>query len=261
MGSLFNWNSGNTNIARLFDGFVGNNNTSLGHGVGALLSSTTTLVLDNERGELVRGNGKVGQKGKCEGKSIVALKNHSDAERRRRERINSHLNSLRSLVPCSEKMDKASLLAEVIDHVKELKRTTAEACKGFVIPMDVDEVRVEPHEDAMEGSFCIKVYLCCEDRPEIFSDLREALKTFNLKTVKAEISTLGGRMKTVFVMTGFKIENIDDPEVRRLLTASVHQALTSILEKYSGSPELSPRVLLSNKKRRLSPFESSSSSS
>jgi len=37
-------------------------------------------------------------------KAAMALKNHSEAERRRRERINAHLATLRTMVPCSDKV-------------------------------------------------------------------------------------------------------------------------------------------------------------
>ncbi|KAF5190384.1 Transcription factor bhlh [Thalictrum thalictroides] len=255
MGSTFDWNSGivfDTDITK-FRWFSGSPPLPP--------SSSSSLVLDCKKGELVRAPSKLGSKGKTEAKAIAALKTHSDAERRRRERINSHFNRLRSLVPCTGKMDKASLLAEVIDNVKELKRTTTEACKGFVIPVDVNEVKVEPHKDGVEGLLCIKVSLCCEDRPEIFADLRQALDTFDLKTVKAEMSTLGGRMKNVFIMSRCIVENIDNAEVRQQVTSSVHQALTSILDKYSSPEELSPRMSQSDKRRRISLFDSSSSSS
>lgn len=37
-------------------------------------------------------------------RALVALKNHKEAEKRRRERINSHLDKLRSLLPCNSKV-------------------------------------------------------------------------------------------------------------------------------------------------------------
>ena len=43
-------------------------------------------------------------KGVSAERSAAALKNHSDAERRRRARINAHLGSLRSLVPGGKKV-------------------------------------------------------------------------------------------------------------------------------------------------------------
>ncbi|KAJ6377282.1 hypothetical protein OIU76_026287, partial [Salix suchowensis] len=61
------------------------------------------LMLDAEKGELVKAPARIGKKGLSEAKDLGALKSHSEAERRRRERINSHLATLRGLVPCAEK--------------------------------------------------------------------------------------------------------------------------------------------------------------
>lgn len=220
--------------------------------------SSASLVLDSERGELVKAPAKLLQKGIAEAKVKAALKNHSEAERRRRERINSHLSTLRSLIPSTNKMDKASLLGEVISHVKELKKHATEASKGYVIPTDLDEVNVEPEGDGTDGgTFCIKASLCCEDRPELLSELKRTLHALRLQTVRAEISTLGGRVKNVLIM---KHEgNANDIE-RRIYASSVHQALKAVLDRVA-SPEFSPRTTLSNKRRRISPFDSSCSSS
>eukprot|EP00262_Sarcandra_glabra_P018137 TRINITY_DN6437_c0_g1_i1.p1 TRINITY_DN6437_c0_g1~~TRINITY_DN6437_c0_g1_i1.p1 ORF type:complete len:256 (+),score=41.02 TRINITY_DN6437_c0_g1_i1:141-908(+) len=216
-----------------------------------------SLVLDSERGELVKAPSRLGKKGVEEAKAIAALKSHSEAERRRRERINKHLTVLRSLVPSTDKMDKASLLAEVINHVLELKKNATEASRRCTVPTDFDEVKVEPDVDGLsQGGFSIKASLCCDDHPELLSDLKRTLQGLPLKTVRAEISTLGGRVKNVIVMT--HEGHIDDTE-RRNFTSSVHQALKSVLDRVA-SPEFSPRSILSNKRRRISPFDSSSSS-
>lgn len=37
-------------------------------------------------------------------RALAALNNHKEAEKRRRERINSHLDKLRSLLPCNSKV-------------------------------------------------------------------------------------------------------------------------------------------------------------
>lgn len=39
-----------------------------------------------------------------EDRALAALKNHKEAEKRRRERINSHLNKLRSILSCNSKV-------------------------------------------------------------------------------------------------------------------------------------------------------------
>lgn len=232
-----------------------------GGGPNSVSLVSQSLVLDGERGELVKAPVGVGKKsGVSEEKVVAALKSHSEAERRRRERINSHLNTLRSLVPCTEKMDKAALLAEVITQVKQLQKTAAESATGLIIPMGTDEVIVEQRRDE-DGTFSLWVSLCCEYRPELMSELRQALDSLHLNTVKAEISTLGDRIKNVFVFTSKKDIDIEDAESCQLLVNSVHQTLSGILDKVSASAEYSPRTTLPTKRRRISYFDSSSSSS
>ncbi|TXG75711.1 hypothetical protein E1A91_1Z014300v1 [Gossypium mustelinum] len=60
-----------------------------------------SLVLDNEKSELVvKSPVKVGKNSVAEEKVIAALKSHREAERRRRrERINAYLDTLRNLLP------------------------------------------------------------------------------------------------------------------------------------------------------------------
>uniref|UniRef100_A0A2P2LCS6 Transcription factor bHLH30 n=1 Tax=Rhizophora mucronata TaxID=61149 RepID=A0A2P2LCS6_RHIMU len=222
------------------------------------------LVLDSERGELVTAPARTEKKGMSAAKALAALKSHSEAERRRRERINSHLVTLRGLVPSTEKMDKATLLAEVIDQVKELKKTAIEACKGLLIPVDDDEVKVEPHEDASgDGALYFRTSLCCDYRPELLFDIRQAIDALQLKIVNAEVSTLIDRLKIELVFACDRNKNAvnDDGETKQKLQNSIHQALSSILEKGSVSPVYSPRTTLPNKRKRVAFFDSSSSSS
>lgn len=86
-----------------FDGFSANS------GFGAILrggsSSSSLLVLDSERGELVRAPARLGPYEVKAEKAMVALKNHSEAERRRRERINAHLATLRGIIPGTKKVN------------------------------------------------------------------------------------------------------------------------------------------------------------
>ncbi|CAL9015627.1 unnamed protein product [Prunus brigantina] len=262
----FNSNSSfRSEYSSLFDPFTHGSSGFGGplRGGGSVLPHS--LVLDSEKGELVKAPARVGKKGVSEAKALAALKNHSEAERRRRERINAHLSTLRGLVPCTEKMDKAALLATVISQVKELKKDALESSKGFLIPVDADEVQVEPYDTgAGDGTISVRASVCCEYRSELLSDLREALDSLHLKMVKADIATLGNRVKNVFVFTSCKERSNDadaDADAFQLLASSVHQALSSVLDKASASPEYSPRTTLLSKRRRVSYFDTSSSSS
>ena len=157
-------------------------------------------------------------------------------------------------------MDKAALLAEVISQVKQLKKTATETSEGLLIPMDTDEVRVESHKDG-DGTFSFRASLCCDYRPELLSELKQALKALHLNMVKAEISTLGSRVKYVFVFTRREEMNSDNSEECQILVNSVHRSLSTILDKVSAAAEYSPRTTLPNKRRWISFFDSSISSS
>ncbi|KAG6524049.1 transcription factor bHLH30-like [Zingiber officinale] len=226
-------------------------------------SSSSSFGMDGERREFVVAPSRLGVKkdgrGIVDVKTAMALKSHSEAERRRRERINGHLAVLRRMVPCTNKLDKAALLAQVINHVKKLKKNAAENSKGYTIPSDADEVRVEIERDATNtGIFIIKASICCEDRPDIIADLMQTLQSLHLKIIKGEISTLNGRVKNVLVMTPEGNSGIVD---RHLFATSVHQGLESILDKANSQVGHLPRSLFSNKRRRIPPFDSSTSSS
>ncbi|XAR49552.1 hypothetical protein NMG60_11032798 [Bertholletia excelsa] len=199
------------------------------------------------------------QNGTKEERALVALRNHSEAERRRRGRINGHLAALRSLIPHKDKMDKASLLAEVIDHLKETRGKAVEASKGVLVPMDKDEVRVEEEDGSAGGCRAIRASLCCDYKHDILSDLRQALHALQLNTVKAEIATLGGRMIYVFVISCCKEGNTDNTQGCRPLVSSIRQTLRSVLEKFYASEDISSRNMLANKRRRVTSMGSSDS--
>ncbi|OAY47354.1 hypothetical protein MANES_06G072600v8 [Manihot esculenta] len=182
-------------------------------------------------------------------KALAASKSHSEAERRRRERINNHLAKLRSLLPSTTKTDKASLLAEVIQHVKELKRQTSLIAETSPVPTEIDELTVDTSDE--DGKFVIKASLCCEDRSDLLPDLIKTLKALRLRTLKAEITTLGGRVKNVLFITGEEdsSSNSNDEEQQQqeqqqppYSISSIQEALKAVMEKTSGDVSSSGSV-------------------
>ncbi|CAN0921787.1 Transcription factor UNE10 [Linum grandiflorum] len=67
------------------------------------------------------------EKKKNNGKSSVSTKRsraaaiHNQSERKRRDKINQRMKTLQKLVPSSSKTDKASMLDEVIEYLKQLQ--------------------------------------------------------------------------------------------------------------------------------------------
>ncbi|CAB4286236.1 unnamed protein product [Prunus armeniaca] len=171
-------------------------------------------------------------------RALAALKNHKEAEKRRRERINSHLDKLRGLLPCNSKTDKASLLAKVVQRVKELKQQTSELTELESFPSETDEITVLSSDDySSDGRIIFKASLCCEDRTDLLPDLIEILKSLHLKTLRAEMATLGGRIRNVLVVAADKDHTIE----------SVHflqNALKSLLERSNASERSKRRRVL-----------------
>ncbi|CAK8543066.1 unnamed protein product [Lathyrus sativus] len=171
-------------------------------------------------------------------RALAALKNHKEAEKRRRERINSHLDHLRTLLPCNSKTDKASLLAKVVERVKELKQQTSEITELETVPSETDEITVISAgggDFTGDGRLIFKASLCCEDRSDLIPELIEILKSLRLKTVKAEICTLGGRTRNVLIVAGDK----EDSSIE-----SIHflqNSLRSLLDRSSSCSDRSKR--------------------
>ncbi|KAJ1290003.1 hypothetical protein BS78_02G208600 [Paspalum vaginatum] len=137
-------------------------------------------------------------------------RSHSEAERKRRQRINAHLATLRTLLPAASRMDKAALLGEVVRYVRELRGEAEAAAAGaaVAVPGEGDEVGVE------EGQHClcqqggerergatntrrVRAWVCCADRPGLMSELGRAVRSVSARAVRAEIATVGGRTRSV----------------------------------------------------------------
>lgn len=213
-------------------------------------------------------------KSKSERKSKEACKSHREAERRRRQRINAHLNTLRSLLPNTTKSDKASLLAEVVQHVKRLKKEADEmanrhndgesssSCSGepgSVNSTEVVETWPFPGEsDEATVSYCgkeegeprrMKVTVCCEERPGLNHDLTQAIRSVLAKPVRAEMMTVGGRTKTVVVVEWPNGEGGDDVREEKVVEA-LERGLKAVIENRAFVDSGMGPILLGRKRAR-----------
>ncbi|PWZ54499.1 Transcription factor bHLH30 [Zea mays] len=196
--------------------------------------------------------GRMTAKEIMDAKALAASRSHSEAERSRRQRINGHLAKLRSLLPNTTKTDKASLLAEVIEHVKELKRQTSAAARQrhLLLPTEADDLSVNAAEDG-DGRLVARASLCCEDRVGLIPDIARALAALSLRARRAEIATLGGRVRNVLLIT---TADDDDEEGeghveggcagassnrRHELVASIQEALRVVMDRKTASSDTS----------------------
>ncbi|KAL8208108.1 hypothetical protein R6Q57_007520 [Mikania cordata] len=118
-------------------------------------SSFTASEHSDSDCQIVVTTGKKQQGVKRKGKDTTPL-NHVEAERQRREKLNQRFYTLRSVVPNVSKMDKASLLADAVCYINELKHKVKELesqlLQGVVIDDDhhgyrkIKKVKVETPE-------------------------------------------------------------------------------------------------------------------
>ncbi|KAK9048974.1 hypothetical protein SSX86_032059 [Deinandra increscens subsp. villosa] len=133
--------------------------------------------------------------------SSSASVHHKEAEKRRRERINSHLDRLRAILPCGSKTDKASLLAKTVQRLKELKQTTLQIGHDESIPSETDEITViSLQNNRNDGRVVIKASMSCEDRSDLLADMIQALNSMQLSPVRVEMVAIGGRIRNILLV-------------------------------------------------------------
>ncbi|XP_058221642.1 transcription factor UNE10 [Rhododendron vialii] len=116
-------------------GFTTTSMESLGNTTSSALQSTkaTTTATTDDHDSVghsrfqKRKAGDAQEKKKGGGKSSISTKRsraaaiHNQSERKRRDKINQRMKTLQKLVPNSSKTDKASMLDEVIEYLKQLQ--------------------------------------------------------------------------------------------------------------------------------------------
>ncbi|XP_027925895.1 transcription factor UNE10 isoform X1 [Vigna unguiculata] len=110
--------------------FTSTSINSLDNTSSAKHCTKTTTVDDHDsvsHSKPVGENGDDEKKKRGNGKSSVSTKRsraaaiHNQSERKRRDKINQRMKTLQKLVPNSSKTDKASMLDEVIEYLKQLQ--------------------------------------------------------------------------------------------------------------------------------------------
>ncbi|TVU17398.1 hypothetical protein EJB05_33433, partial [Eragrostis curvula] len=177
-----------------------------------------------------------------------ALKIHSEAERRRRERINAHLATLRRMIPDTKQMDKATLLANVVNQLNDLKRKASESTQPLPVPAEANSITVDCYTGD-ERTVYIQASISCDDRPGLLADLAAAFRGLSLRALRADMASLGGRTRCSFVLCK------EDGDLKKLMSEgsmaleeAVRQALamaafSEMVHGCSGSRSKRQRVL------------------
>ena len=145
-------------------------------------------------------------------------------------------------------MDKAALLGSAIDQVKDLKRKAMEVSKNMTVPTDMDELTIDSTmvEDNNKNNIAIKVSVSCDDRPELFAELIQVIKGLRLTTIRADMASVGGRIKSILVLCN------KDGE-KNVCLKTVQQSLKLVLSRISSSSAASTCRIRSKRQRFFLP--------
>ncbi|XP_074304310.1 transcription factor PIF1 [Silene latifolia] len=104
--------------------------------VSTATTTTTPVDAQNEEVEFESSDEKKHLRGSSSTKRTRAAEVHNLSERRRRDRINAKMKTLRDLIPRCNKSDKASMLDEAIEYLKSLKMQVQMMSMGYgMMPM------------------------------------------------------------------------------------------------------------------------------
>lgn len=141
-------------------------------------------------------------------------------------------------------MDKAALLGSVIDQVKDLKRKASEISKNSLVPTETDEVNIDLEvPQSSSSSVFIRASVCCDDRPELFGELVRVLRGMKLTTVRADMASVGGRIRSILVLCS------EDGE-GGFCVSSLKQSLRVVLSRITASASVASNCRSIRSKRQ-----------
>lgn len=212
------------------------------------LVGATNLVQDsNEPTGRQRNVKKRGRKLSSVPEGQATVINHVEAERQRREKMNSRFYALRSVVPTVTKMDKASLLSDAVAYINELnekinrlesqiqKSMRASISENDIAPLmsnqyslseivDVINYRKIPLEvdvKVLGNEAMIRVQ--CENINYPLARLMDVLKQLKLQVHHASVSTIEDMMVLDVVIVKVPWELMNDVSMKVAIVTRLEQ--------------------------------------
>ncbi|ERM97701.1 hypothetical protein AMTRI_Chr09g19030 [Amborella trichopoda] len=123
-GQLQRWGSDNPpppSVPATEEGAVAVSSGPGWSGVDSEHSDAEDIAAAAAAAEAIAADRRPKKRGRKPGNGRVVPLNHVEAERQRREKLNRRFYALRAVVPHVSKMDKASLLADAVSYINQLK--------------------------------------------------------------------------------------------------------------------------------------------
>lgn len=151
---------------------------------------------------------------------------HVKAERRRREKLNTGFETLRTLVPLATKTDKVSLLGDAIEYVKKLQRRLEEIESN---EKKQEKVSVKQHVEVTIEKTVAITKLSCAWKDGLLIDILQRMTHLQLEVVDATAKVSDGVLKATLkakVTTSEKDNKEKTAEIKAALLSTIEEKLS-----------------------------------
>ena len=160
--------------------------------------------------------------------------NHVEAERQRREKLNQRFYALRAVVPNVSKMDKASLLADAITYINDLRERIQ------VLEQDKEGMKKEVEGMRKEREIVAKPLLGLEVDVKVMGKeamIRVQSKRMNHPAARLMMGIMDLDLEVVYASVSIVNDLVIQQATVRLSSTSFtnEQLTTALLSRFSGS--------------------------